>query len=321
VLDLTNQLPSREICQPFFENFLFSIHPIIPICHIPTLRRGYNELWANLSPQYSTESLALILAVLYTGAANLTVVDVESCSALLQFWEMIFNTIDFAGYHARNIDASLQILQSYIIMNTFKASHLAPYSAFGFLPQTIRFAQSLRLHVGKETGDPIHNEIRRRIWWHLLFLDVESTIATGLPPIIHRSGFTAQLPSLRGDNAIYAPLVSSKEPVPYSPLTIAIQGHFQWANGMQIWFEALPSQDEVSKFKSQINSLLDLIPDNKRAENEWARIYLKMQIDRAYCMLGLRFWQLDQYKGTRCHSEVVQCVSIRYLAEVTTNYG
>jgi hypothetical protein len=75
---------------------------------------------------------------------------------------------------------------------------------------------------------------------------------------------------------------------------------------MQTWFEALPSQDEVSKFKAKIHNLLDLIPDTDDPDNEWARIYLKMQIDRAYCMLGLRFWQLDQYKGTGCQSEVVQ---------------
>ncbi|PMD21461.1 hypothetical protein NA56DRAFT_703645 [Hyaloscypha hepaticicola] len=107
---------------------------------------------------------------------------------LLRFFHKIFGTIDFAGYHARNIEASLQILQSYIIMNTFKSSHLSPYSAFGFLPETIRFAQSLRLHVDKNTRDPMDRELRRRIWGHLLFLDVESTIATGLPPIgIHYS--------------------------------------------------------------------------------------------------------------------------------------
>lgn len=299
-------MPSRETCRPFFENFIFSVHPIIPLCHIRTLRNEYDNFWTQLSPSYSAESLTLILAVLYTGAANSPVVDVESCSTLLGFWEKIFRTIDFAAYHARNINASLQILQSYIIVNTFKASHLAPYSAFGFLPQTVRFAQSLRLHVDKKTGDSIDIEIRRRIWWHLLFLDVESTIATGLPPIIHRSGFTTQLPSLLRDDCIPASMDTSQGPGDLSSIMIAMQGHYQWANKMQIWFEALPSQDEVSTFKTKINTLLDLIPDTETPENEWARIYLKMQIDRAYCMLGLRFWQLDQYKGTGCYSEVIQ---------------
>lgn len=302
-------MPSRETCQPFLENFIHSIHPIVPLCHTPTLRQLCEDFWATFSPSYSVEALALILSVLYTGAANSTVIDVQSCSTLLKFFDKTFGTIDFAGYHARNIEASLQILQSYIIMNTFKSSHLAPYSAFGFLPETIRFAQSLRLHVEKTTGDPMDRETRRRIWWHLLFLDVESTIATGLPPIIHRSGYTTQLPSLLPDDTIPALIDSLQTSRQISPIMIAIQGHCQWANRMQIWFEALPSPDEVSKFKAKIHNLLYLISDPDEPDNEWARMYLKMQIDRAYCMLGLRFWKLDQYKGTGCHSEVVQYVS------------
>jgi len=303
-----NNMPSQETCQPFLENFIISIYPIVPICHIRTLRQQYDDFWSRLSPSYSAESLALISAVLYTGAANSTVVDIESCFILLRFWEKIFGIIDFAGYHSRNIDASLHIIQSYIIMNTFRASHFSPFSAFGFLPNTIRFAQSLRLHVDKKTGDPAGLEIRRRIWWHLLFLDVESTIATGLPPIIHRSVYTTQLPSYSLNDNITAPGTPPQNPGDTSPIMVAIQGHYQWTKRMQTWFDVLPSQDEVSEFKALITTFLDRIPDTKQSDNEWARTYLRMQIDRAYCMLGLRFWQLDQYKGTGCHSEVVQYV-------------
>jgi len=301
-------MPSRETCRPFFENFLANIFPIVPVCNPRALRQQYGDFWSNLRPSSSAESLALILAVLYTGAANSSVADIESCSTLLRFWEKIFNTIDFAGYHARNVTASLNILQSYIIMNTFRASHLSPYSAFGFLPTTIRFAQSLRLHAEKKTGDAVCLETRRRLWWHLLFLDVESTIATGLPPIIHRSRYTTQLPSCPSKKDSNLQGISPSDLEDFSPITIAMQGHYEWTNRMQTWFEILPSQDEVTEFKALITNLLNLIPDTEQAENEWARTYLKMQIDRAYCMLGLRFWQLDQYKGTGCHSEVVECV-------------
>ena len=306
---LTNHFPSREICQPFFESFLLAVQPIVPVCHMPNLRREYNDFWANISPSYSVESLVLILAILYTGAANTGPVDILNSSTLLRLYEEIFCTIDFASYHARNIPASIQLLQGYIIMNTYKASHLAPFSAFGFLPQVIRFAQSLRLHVERKTGDAYELEVRRRIWWHLLFLDVESTVATGLPPIINRGGYTAQLPSILQDNVIRVAVDPVPAPYSTSPMMIAIQGHYQWAQRMQTWFETLPSKDEVSHFKAVIENLLYLVPSSNNPESDWARTYLKMQIDRAYCMLGLRFWQLDQYKGTGCNSEVVEYVT------------
>jgi hypothetical protein len=306
VFALTNHFPSRETCQPFFENFLVGGHPILPVCDIPTLRQQYDDFWTTISPWYSAESLVLILTVLYIGAANASSVDILNSSTILRLYEEMFSIVDFASYHARDTTASIQLLQGYTIMNTYKASHLPPFSAFGFLPQAIRFAQSLRLHAEKNSGNSIELEIRRRIWWHLLFLDIESTVATGLPPIIHRTGFTTQLPANLHHSLIRAKVNFIPEPNDFSSIMIAMQGQYHWAQRMQAWFESLPSKDEVSSFKALIESLVELIPNDKVAENEWARAYLKMQIDRAYCMLGLRFWQLDQYKGTACHSEVVE---------------
>jgi hypothetical protein len=141
-----------------------------------------------------------------------------------------------------------------------------------------------------------------------VFLDIESTIATGLPPIIHRTGYTTQLPSPINDGTISlgAGFASVLTPGDFSPMMIAMQGHFQWAQTMQAWFEKLPSQDELDAFRSLLNGLIDLLPDNSDPNNRWARLYLQMQVDRVYCMLGPRFWQPDQYKGIGCHSEVVK---------------
>jgi hypothetical protein len=301
VFALIDHFPSRETCQSFFDSFLQGIHPIVPVCYKPALRQQYDDFWINRSPSYSVESLTLILAVLYTGAANISHVDILNSSIILRLYEEIFGMIDFASYHSRDTLASIQLLQGSIIMSTYNASHLSPFSAFGFLPQAIRFAQSLRLHAETKHGDTIEIETERRIWWHLVSLDVESTIATGLPTIIH--GYTTQLPALHYDGVVTTLVLRSSD---FCPMTIAMQGHYQWAHRMQTWFASLPSRDEVSNFKVVIEGLVDLLPDNKTPENEWARTYLKMQIDRAYCMLGLRFWQLDQYKGTGCNSEVVE---------------
>ncbi|KAG0649374.1 Transcription factor yanR, partial [Hyphodiscus hymeniophilus] len=302
VNELTNHFPGREVCQQFYESFLLGIHPIIPVCHLPALNQQYDDFWNTKSPSYSVESLALVLAVLYTGAANAAHVDNSNSSKILRLYEEIFCMVDFGSYQSRNVSASIQLLQGYIIMSTFKASQLAPFLAFGFLPQVIRFAQALRLHTEMNHGDEVDLEVRRRIWWHLLSLDMESTIATGLPTIIHRSSYTTSLPALCQDDAIIATQPN------LSPMTVAIHGHYQWAHRMQSWFATLPSRDEVSIFKTSIERIISLIPDNELPENDWARMYLKMQIDRAYCMLGLRFWQLDQYKETGCHSEVINTV-------------
>ena len=87
-------------------------------------------------------------------------------------------------------------------------------------------------------------------------------------------------------------------------MMLAMKGHWLWAQRMQKWSQASPDQDEVIRFKRDTEHLLEVLGDAQ--EHEWSRVYLEMQIDRAYCMLGLRFWQLEQFKGTGCRSEVVR---------------
>ena len=41
---LTPQFPPRETCHRLFEHFLFTIHPVCPVCHAPTLREGIRRI-------------------------------------------------------------------------------------------------------------------------------------------------------------------------------------------------------------------------------------------------------------------------------------
>ena len=303
---LTPQLPPREICQRLFEHFLFSIHPVSHVCHVPTLRQEFAEFWISLSPDISVDCLVHVLAILYTGAANSTsAADLAHSSSLYRLYEGVLRAVDFDAY--RITSTSIRLLQGFVIMSTFCASQRSPFLAFGFLPRAIRFAQSLRLHVEQRTGNPIELEVRRRLWWHLMSLDIESTIASGLQGIVRPDGYTTGLPSVICDEAIVDdeafPLLAGVS-LPLSPMMVAMQGHWQWAQRMQIWFEGMPDQNEVIGFSRLIENFLGLISDCEG--NEWPRTFLKMQIDRAYCMLGLRCWQLDQFKGTDCHSEVIR---------------
>ena len=303
---LTPQLPPRDTCQRLFDHFLFSIHPVSPVCHLPTLRQEYVEFWINLSPDTSIDCLVQVLAVLYTGAANSSSAsDIAQSSSLHRLYEAALRAVDFDAY--RITSTSIRLLQGFVIMSTFRASRHSPFLAFGFLPRAIRFAQSLRLHVEQRIGSPIELEVRRRLWWHLMSLDVESTFASGLQGIVRPDGYTTGLPSVICDEAIVDdevfPLLAGVSR-PLSPMMVAMQGHWQWTQRMQIWFEGMPDQNEVIRFSGLIENFLGLIRDCE--ENEWPCTFLKMQIDRAYCVLGLRFWQLDLFKGTDCHSEVIR---------------
>ena len=252
------------------------------------------------------DCLVQVLAVLYTCAANSTLAsDIALSSSLNRMYDSALRVVDFDAYPISS--TSTRLLQGFVLMSTLRASRLSPFLAFGFLPRAVRFAQSLRLHVEQKIGSPIELEVRRRLWWHLMSLDVESTIANGHQGIVRYHGYTTGLPSVICDEAIvddrvFTLLAGVSHPL--SPMMVAMQGHWQWAQRMQTWFEGMPNQNDVIRFSRLIENFLGLVSDCK--ENEWPRTFLKMQTDRAYCMLRLRFWQLDQFKGTDCHSQVVR---------------
>jgi hypothetical protein len=301
---IRSNFPSQQSCQPFFDSFLSGIHPIIPVCYIPTLQQEYTIFWKTLCPSTSVEIFVLVLSVLFTGSANCSPRDVEQSSIFVRLYNEILSQIDISTYQIKDSIGTRQIFQGYLIMNTFKANQLAPFASYGFLPQAIRLAQSLRYNVESKTAEPSELEVRRRIWWHLVYLDVESIIASGLTPIIRYNGYTIKMPSLTHDYK--SPSDTSSTLESFSPMMVAVQGHYQWAHHMQKWFENLPTQDEVSHFKALMETMQALIPRNDTHEHVWAKTYLEMQIDRAYCMLGLRFWHLDRFTGTECSSEVVK---------------
>ena len=48
---------------------------------------------------------------------------------------------------------------------------------------TVRIAQTMGLHCEWMWSalDPVAREMRRRVWWHIVWLDVQSSVSTGLP--------------------------------------------------------------------------------------------------------------------------------------------
>lgn len=290
-----------------------TVHPLIPICHESHLEQLYAKFWRSLEHDISAEHYLLVLSILYTGSFNTPCPDAQS-PILLELYNEVGSRTDLISYYMKNPESALQLLQAHIIMKTFQANQLAPFVAYGFLPQAIRFGQLLKLHVeppegrsGNKTSCSSNDkaEERRRTWFHLVFLDVESVISNGLLPIIRSDGYTTQLPTLLHE--LELPEGQDKQAIHvHNPMMVAIQGQYQWARHMQKWFEILPTQAEVYEFKLLIDKLSNLVVDNGSFENEWAKTYLNMQINRAYCMLGLRFWQLDRFSGTGCQSEVVR---------------
>ena len=86
-------------------------------------------------------------------------------------------------------------------MITFRFTN---YVCSAFIGLSFRVAQLLGLHKDPThyKFDPISAEVRRRIWWHVVHLDVSIAVASGLPPIIDLHCWDVQKPTELKDEYI-----------------------------------------------------------------------------------------------------------------------
>lgn len=287
------------------ESYVLSCHRLVPICDIPSLKDVFALPWSQLVYHTAVEIMVLICAVFYAASStNQEPSHSSHAPTFLSLFQDLTRQLEFCDYFTAY--PSIPLLQGYIIFNTFRACHLAPFAAFGFLPQAIRFAQTLGLHQVSEGLQRSERELRRRTWWHLVFLDVEASVPSGLQNIIRPDDHNAPLPVLTKEDVGIAE--GDKDG---SAVAIAMQGHWLLAQEINQWFKQQPSHGDIIGFGLKIETIVSRIGGDSTLAR-WARKFLQLQIDRAYCMAGLRLWQLDQFKRTSCRNEVV-CTARSFL--------
>jgi hypothetical protein len=80
---------------------------------------------------------------------------------------------------------TISSLIAFLIVQTCLIREEEPLTSCSFVGMAMRVAQSMGLHRdGSLFGlSEVDCEVRRRVWWHIVYLDVQGAIATGLPPL------------------------------------------------------------------------------------------------------------------------------------------
>lgn len=221
---------------------------------MPTFRTDYNDYWNWYSTVATGECnlpnaklladptyLCLLFAVIFCGATTAS--------------SSIWAASTLQGVNREEIIAqlksSLQACQNfcrhlqYPTHNTLLASLLAHECSTQrrdgsedaeFVSTVLRIARGMGMHRdGKVLGlDPVVSEIRRRAWWHILWLDVEISVRTGSPTLCNSnpSQQDVQMVSQVRDEDILqlAGLPSSTSlPSPSSIIMLFVTGQYETA--------------------------------------------------------------------------------------------
>ncbi|KAI5858311.1 hypothetical protein BZA05DRAFT_17 [Tricharina praecox] len=275
-----SSLPPRHECDAYFDAFLTSINPIFPLVDSTWVTHCYASLWTCTTAIESSE-LLLIVAVLHAGHICTTPV---STSPLDNLFKGLLSGSTFESA------PNLQLLQAFTLYHSSNVCEALPLSSYTFLPVAVRTAQQLGLHTATAC------DLRRRLWYHLLYLDVEASIANGLPRIVHE-----------GDYDCPPPVLPDLQPA----MALALQARWEWTTNMQRWLRQSNYDAELEAFTLHCRDL-----SQKAAAitgDTWARDFILLHPPRARCVLSHRQLRKGPWRPMASHESPVHAASREFL--------
>ncbi|KAI3324823.1 hypothetical protein HD806DRAFT_56535 [Xylariaceae sp. AK1471] len=189
----------RYLASAYFRNV--DMH--LKILHRPTILNALYSLAGNLetTSDLSPEREALFFAIYYAAVTTLSSVE---CTLNLGRPRVDLSALFQAGIERALVranylnNASLETLQALTLYTCCLRSHNGSRASWALLGLPIRLAQALNIH---QDGDGTHSrfspyeaELRRRLWWQLIVLDIRAAEDRGTNTIIAHGSYDTRLP-------------------------------------------------------------------------------------------------------------------------------
>ena len=180
-----NKLPSRAICDRLILSFVQTVHPVVPLLHLPSFKRDYERFWNEHQDQEWHEAPPVIIAeesslvpclfsmIFASLMANPMATQNDSELRKLDpkvLFDATMATLGLTGFPRR---PSLYSLSAFLFSQNTLIREEEPTESFSFISIAFRAALGMGLH-----RDPsefhlgaVITEVRRRIWWHILHID------------------------------------------------------------------------------------------------------------------------------------------------------
>lgn len=203
---IANSLPPKEECDALVSDFFDCVYPmcaLIPRSQLWDLYNGFRTIESDPSAFCVIFSLLYGASVArnsrlrYTAAKHDQILrDDPYREQINRFQVATESALRIADFHSR--PSTMSLLAATILQTCNRRQSVAAASAA--VSGLIRVAQSMGLHrdpalfksnnIRGEEG-----ETRRRIWWHLVYLDAVVSVGNGLPTTVQQTGYDVKLAS------------------------------------------------------------------------------------------------------------------------------
>ncbi|KAK1595887.1 fungal-specific transcription factor domain-containing protein [Colletotrichum navitas] len=315
--------PPREhilyMCRTFFSN----IDPAFKVIHRPTISAEL-EAFANSPNKRIDNATEALFFSMYFGA--ITGLSHEACLANLgeersvlaqRFREGVETALQKADFLNSTEIRTLQALTYYVC---FLRSHNASRASWALIPLVVRLAQALHLHRDGVSPPlpPFEAEMRRRLWWMIVVLDIRAAEDRGTDAAIPRQSYNTRLPfNLNDDDfgpSTTTPLEDRTGPTEMTfclctSMSSGIFGnmrpkHPQLALGPDSSPETATSEDEIMAHAQRLETLFGTAPPkapaspSQQQEQEDARNLPANHAAVTVRIIILKMWLSAQYPFT-----------------------
>lgn len=210
-------LPNKPAADTLLQSFFTSVYPIHPLIDTSTFQSKYEVFWewaraGDLRPPASLVQdptiTCLFFAIFHAGASvtpastwmdDSSLRELNRGTTITQLKTACSDSL-VACRHSSH--PTLNTLVASILMHLFSERESLMEDTL-FISTAIRLAHSMGLHQENDMPDlnPTREQ-RRRIWWHMVWLDVQSSLSSGLPTCVGDNTLNAVRMISTPDNSV-----------------------------------------------------------------------------------------------------------------------
>ncbi|KAF2705744.1 hypothetical protein K504DRAFT_387208 [Pleomassaria siparia CBS 279.74] len=203
LLKLHDHLPPKEYCDQLVATYFGHFERTIRVLHRPTFMRQYEEIWINpIEESWKSSSIIPQLTAVLTMGYQMDSLypisnDNETYRAYLDgpAMDLVQSWLDELGRKQRTMLATLQV--DILLLLACRIRHIIPDKSWTKTGALVRSAMAMGLHVDASSVKkmtPYQMEMRRRLWVTILEMDVQTSMATGMPLVVPELGHENLVP-------------------------------------------------------------------------------------------------------------------------------